>query len=76
MLSAVNPATVRFFSFGTGDAVAANGGHFSDSNSPGYEGIVNVATAGVPEPTNWVILLAGFGLVGFAARRRRAVADA
>jgi hypothetical protein len=28
----------------------------------------------VPEPTNWAMMLAGFGLVGFAARRRRAIA--
>ena len=27
---------------------------------------------GVPEPTTWAMLIAGFGLVGFAARRRRA----
>ena len=29
---------------------------------------------GVPEPTSWVMLIAGFGLVGAAQRRRRAVA--
>ena len=27
--------------------------------------------AGVPEPANWIMMIAGFGLVGFAARRRR-----
>lgn len=28
----------------------------------------------VPEPATWAMLIAGFGLVGFAARRRRALA--
>jgi hypothetical protein len=27
--------------------------------------------AGVPEPATWAMLIAGFGMVGFAARRRR-----
>ncbi len=30
----------------------------------------------VPEPGTWAMLIAGFGLVGFAARRRRALAAA
>lgn len=30
----------------------------------------------VPEPATWMMLIAGFGLVGFAARRRRSVAVA
>ncbi|OSZ71882.1 hypothetical protein CAP39_00345 [Sphingomonas sp. IBVSS1] len=29
---------------------------------------------GVPEPAAWAFLLAGFGLVGVAARRQRTVA--
>lgn len=28
--------------------------------------------AGIPEPASWALMIAGFGLVGFAARRRRA----
>lgn len=32
--------------------------------------IDNVALAVVPEPATWAMLLAGFGLVGFAMRRR------
>ena len=31
----------------------------------------NVLVTQVPEPTTWAMLIAGFGLVGFAARRRR-----
>lgn len=34
-------------------------------------GLTVTAAPGVPEPTSWVLMLAGFGLVGFAARRRR-----
>ena len=43
--------------------------------SPIIDNIV-IATAGgvVPEPATWAMLLAGFGMVGFAARRRRAIA--
>jgi hypothetical protein len=32
--------------------------------------------SGVPEPENWAMLIAGFGLVGAVSRRRRAVAVA
>ena len=39
---------------------------------------VLIATAGgvVPEPATWAMLLTGFGMVGFAARRRRAAVAA
>jgi hypothetical protein len=35
-----------------------------------------VTNAAVPEPASWAMLLTGFGLVGFAARRRRMTAVA
>ena len=31
---------------------------------------------GVPEPATWAMLIAGFGLVGAAARRRRPIVAA
>lgn len=31
------------------------------------------ATGAVPEPATWAMMLAGFGLIGFAARRRQSV---
>ena len=34
---------------------------------------VGVASSVVPEPNSWAMLIAGFGLVGLAARRRRSV---
>jgi hypothetical protein len=52
------------FSFGAG-VLALN-------NDPGATRYgAGSFTASVPEPTSWAMLLAGFGLVGFAARRRR-----
>lgn len=42
-------------------------GSFSSDPAP----IVNL---GVPEPSAWAMLIAGFGLVGFQARRRRTAA--
>jgi hypothetical protein len=35
-----------------------------------------VDTSIVPEPASWAMMISGFGLVGFAARRRRAVVAA
>jgi len=31
---------------------------------------IRVITAGIPEPASWAMPIAGFGMVGFAARRR------
>jgi hypothetical protein len=38
------------------------------------QGVDNVSVAAVPESATWAMLITGFGLVGAAARRRRAVA--
>lgn len=39
-------------------------------------GGVSVAVASVPEPASWALMLAGFGAVGFAMRRRAKVRTA
>lgn len=36
----------------------------------------NGATGGVPEPASWALMIAGFGMVGVAARRRNAIVAA
>ncbi len=33
--------------------------------------VTNVTPGGIPEPTSWAMLIAGFGLVGAAQRRRK-----
>ncbi len=46
------------------------GGYESDNHTVGYF----IRMGGIPEPATWGLMIAGFGLVGHAARRRRAVA--
>ena len=46
----------------------ATGSHFSLDN------FVGDAVGGVPEPATWGMMIVGFGLVGAAARRRKALA--
>ena len=58
--------TLRFTGLATSDATA-----FIDNVA------LNVTpSAAVPEPASWAMLIAGFGLVGAAARRRRATVAA
>ncbi len=54
---------IRFYQVG-------GGGYESDNHTVGYF----LETGGVPEPATWAMLITGFGLVGFAARRRRNIA--
>ncbi|MFN3370372.1 MAG: PEPxxWA-CTERM sorting domain-containing protein [Sphingomonadaceae bacterium] len=49
---------------GGGIAYGANGGNFIASGSGTFAGAI-------PEPATWALMIAGFGLVGAAARRRR-----
>ncbi len=36
-----------------------------------HDDLIIRITAAIPEPATWAMMIAGFGLVGFAARRRR-----
>ncbi len=62
--NAFSPWSVAFTGTGRSVVVVNNSGQFAWDD-------VTVGTA-VPEPANWAMLIAGFGLVGAAARRRRA----
>ncbi len=74
-LTAANP-TFSFTGFpltlAAGDtvgfAVNYDGVYFDDSTA------INVTLTAVPEPAVWGLMVAGFGLIGVAARRRTAVA--
>ncbi|MFZ4688417.1 MAG: PEPxxWA-CTERM sorting domain-containing protein [Polymorphobacter sp.] len=62
---------LRFRSTGVAfefDTIGASSAIFNTGGNP-TPPILPPAT-GVPEPTTWAMLLAGFGMVGFAARRR------
>lgn len=53
---------LTFSAFGTSDGV---GGYLDD-----------ITVSAIPEPATWGLMIAGFGLVGYAARRRRAAVAA
>ena len=42
-----------------------------DLNQNGFSNAVYVTPPGVPEPATWAMMLMGFGVAGFALRRRR-----
>ena len=58
-----------YFSFG--DKVVSSVDFYSKYNSFEFDNIA--ASAAVPEPATWAMLIAGFGMVGFSARRRRSL---
>ncbi len=62
--------TLNFVAISTSSVISFVGvpGQFSNANVVGLD---NVSVAAIPEPHEWAMMLAGLGLVGFAARRRR-----
>lgn len=61
---------LQFISSGSGSLLLTFGGAGpNDSAGPILDNIL--VDSAVPEPSSWLMLLAGFGMVGVAARRRR-----
>jgi hypothetical protein len=71
---ALNPNTnytIGFFNFGNQNSTS---GGLNSNAFANFELNWNIVERGVvPEPSSWAMLIAGFGLVGATARRRRAV---
>lgn len=70
-----NPSALQHYSFSLGSALAVNTLTFFGRNDPSYNTLDNVvvtASAAVPEPATWALMLGGLGLVGGALRRRTA----
>lgn len=85
VLLAAQPAQTIFENFQQLTAFSANSGFLAGVNTLTFEvtdtgppsallvsGLTGNALAlGVPEPAAWGLMIAGFGMVGFASRRRR-----
>ena len=71
------PSTADWFLIGYSTQVTlASAGHIyarvNDTYPPNNTGAFDVTVIAVPEPETYALMLAGLGLVGVAARRRRA----
>ena len=74
-----NPNPWTSYSFNVSLAAGSYAIRFAQADNQLFftQGVDNVSVSGaVPEPASWAMLIAGFGLVGGAARRRRSVAAA
>ncbi len=66
------PWTSKSLTFTTsGNAVLSFAGQTTEGDSTAFIDNISV-TAAVPEPETYAMLLAGLGLMGFIARRRKA----
>ncbi len=71
------PNTSDYFLIGNGSNVSlSSAGHIyalvNDTFYSNNNGSFNVTVAAVPEPATWLMMIAGFGLVGAGMRRRNA----
>ncbi len=79
---AADRLTIRFKPAGEGLSVLLGdvdgpGENFAiDFAKAGGTASLVITSAGVPEPASWALMIAGFGLVGAAARRRNRAAQA
>lgn len=55
------------------DGALSTVGRYTSVGSTSFPGtmVVSDVTAAIPEPSTWALMLAGFGMVGYAMRRRR-----
>ncbi len=66
-------AFTQYFAAGsTIDFAVGNGGNGYNNDST----LLSALVSSVPEPATWGLMIAGFGMVGFAARRRSAAVTA
>lgn len=56
------------------DLSDGSGNFYPDTLGFRLDGDMESSVAGVPEPSTWLLMIAGFGLAGGALRRRRALA--
>lgn len=67
----IDDLTDAYFGYALGDVQQEYGSGGSSHSFTFGDPIVAGVTPGVPEPASWAMLIAGFGLVGAASRRRR-----
>ena len=77
-IAANGNSSLTVFGVSTGVGSGWNGGSFSGAVdhvaynfTGGPSANFDFAVAGVPEPASWALMIGGFGMVGFASRRRR-----
>jgi hypothetical protein len=68
-----NPGAVEFGSTVTGVNPSRVLASFTNGNPAIIASSIGQISGDVPEPATWAMLIAGFGLVGATARRRRAI---
>lgn len=72
--SGTNPGTLLSYNFtATGTQHTLSFDEISATLASPIIDNITITSAAIPEPSSWAMLLAGFGMVGFAARRRRAL---
>lgn len=69
VFTGTNYAGGRFFFVSNGSVIFSTPGDFD----VGFRSYVETISA-VPEPTSWAMMIAGFGIIGAAMRRRRSIA--